>query len=36
MRDNCEFRQLINEYEYIWIHVEHREGDNKKQELVIK
>lgn len=36
IRDNCEFRQLINEYDYSWIHVEYREGDNKKQELVIK
>lgn len=36
IRDNCEFRQLINEYNYQWVHVEYREGDNKKQELVIK
>ena len=36
MRDNCEFRQLIIEYDYSWIHVEYREGDNKKQELVVK
>lgn len=36
IRDNCEYRQLINEYDYTWIHVEYREGDNKKQELVIK
>lgn len=36
IRDNCEFRQLIDEYDYSWIHVEYREGDNKKQELVIK
>ena len=36
IRDNCEFRQLIIEYDYSWIHVEYREGDNKKQELVIK
>lgn len=35
IRDNCEFRQLINEYNYSWIHVEYREGDNKKQELKI-
>ena len=36
IRDNCEFRQLINEYDYSWVHVEYREGDNKKQELIIK
>ena len=36
IRDNCEFRQLINEYDYSWIHVEYREGYNKKQQLVIK
>ena len=36
IRDNCEYRQLINEYNYQWVHVEYREGDNKKQELVIK
>lgn len=36
IRDNYEFRQLINEYNYQWIHVEYREGDNKKQELIIK
>ena len=35
IRDNCEFRQLINEYDYSWIHVEYRKGDNKKQELTI-
>lgn len=36
IRDNCEYRQLINEYNYTWVHVEYREGDNKKQELIIK
>ena len=36
IRDNCEYRQLINEYNYTWVHVEYREGDNKKQQLVIK
>ena len=35
IRDNCEFRQLINEYDYSWIHVEYRVGDNKRQELTI-
>ena len=36
IRDNYEFRQLINEYNYQWVHVEYREGDNKKQELIIR
>lgn len=36
IRDNCEYRQLINEYDYTWIHVEYRENDNKKQQLTIK
>lgn len=36
IRDNLVYRQLINEYDYSWIHVEYREGDNKKQQLVIK
>ena len=35
IRDNFEYRQLINEYDYSWVHVEYREGDNKKQELKI-
>ena len=35
IRDNLVYRQLINEYNYSWIHVEYREGDNKKQELTI-
>lgn len=35
IRDNFEFRQLINEYDYSWVHVEYREGDNKKQLLKI-
>lgn len=36
IRENCEFRQLINEYDYSWIHIEYRTGDNKKQVLNIK
>jgi hypothetical protein len=35
IKENCEFRQLINEYDYSWIHVEYRSGDNKKQTLTI-
>ena len=36
IEENCEYRQLINEKDYSWIHVEYREGDNKKQNLIIK
>ncbi len=36
IRNNCKFRQLINEYDYSWIHVEYREGNNKMQQLTIK
>ena len=36
IRDNFTFRQLINEYDYSWIHVSFNEKDNKKQILVIK
>ena len=35
IRDNFEFRQLIDEYNFQWVHVEYREGDNKKQLLKI-
>ena len=33
IKDNCEFRQLINEYDFDWIHVSYDEKDNKKQIL---
>jgi len=36
IKSNCEYRQLINEYDYSWVHVEYREGNNKKQNLIIK
>lgn len=36
IRDNYNFRQLINEYNYSWIHVSYNENDNKKQILEIK
>ena len=35
IKNNCEFRQLINEYDYSWVHVEYRLGYNKKQILEI-
>jgi len=31
IKDHFQFRQLINEFGFKWVHVEYREGDNKKQ-----
>jgi len=31
IKDHFPFRQLINEHNFEWVHVEYREGDNKKQ-----
>lgn len=31
IKEHFQFRQLINEYGFKWVHVEFREGDNKKQ-----
>ena len=31
IKDHFQFRQLINEFGFKWVHVEFREGDNKKQ-----
>jgi zinc D-Ala-D-Ala carboxypeptidase len=36
IRDNFTFRQLINEYDYSWVHVSFNKDDNKKQILAIK
>ncbi len=36
IRDNFTFRQLINEYNYSWVHVSYNIKDNKKQILTIK
>ena len=36
IRDNFTFRQLINEYDFSWVHVSYNEADNKKQILSIK
>jgi len=36
IRDNFMFRQLINEYDYSWVHVSYNKNDNKKQLLIIK
>ena len=36
IRDNFEYKQLINEYDFSWIHVSFDKKNNKKQILVIK
>ena len=36
IRENLTFRQVINEYDYKWVHVSFNESDNKKQVLAIK
>ena len=36
IKANCKYRQLIDEKNFTWIHVEYREGDNKMQVLAIK
>tara|TARA_R110000765_G_scaffold53454_9_gene107210 strand:+ start:1173 stop:1619 length:447 start_codon:yes stop_codon:yes gene_type:complete len=33
IRDNLDFRQLINEFDYSWVHVSFNKDDNKKQVL---
>lgn len=35
-KDNLDFDQLINEYDYSWVHISYRRHDNRKQILVIK
>lgn len=35
-KDNLEFDQLINEYDYSWIHISYKESGNKNQILIIK
>ena len=36
IRDNFQYKQLINEYDYSWVHVSFDVKNNKKQILVIK
>jgi len=31
IKEHFEFRQLIDEHNFAWVHIEYREGDNKKQ-----
>lgn len=33
--ENCDYDQLINEYDYRWVHVSYRVGRNRKQQLKI-
>ena len=35
IRDNFDFKQLINEYNYSWVHVSWQNGANRKQILKI-
>jgi hypothetical protein len=35
-KDNLEFDQLINEYEFSWVHISYVPDKNRKQILVIK
>lgn len=35
IRDNFEYKQLINEYDYSWVHVSWQRGANRKQILKI-
>ena len=32
---NCTYDQLINEYNYSWVHVSYRKNNNRKQQLKI-
>ncbi len=36
MKSNLIYDQLINEYDYTWIHVSFKKGNNRNQTLVIK
>lgn len=36
LAQNVEFDQLINEYQFTWVHISFSEGKNRKQKLVIK
>lgn len=36
IRDNCEFKELINEHDFKWVHVSYDEHNNEKQILKIK
>lgn len=33
---NLKFKQLINEYDYSWVHISYQENKNRQQVLIIK
>jgi hypothetical protein len=35
-KDNLEYDQLINEYNFSWVHISYNQGKNRKQIVVIK
>jgi hypothetical protein len=35
-KDNLEFDQLINEYDYSWVHISYSKDKNRKQVLTVK
>lgn len=35
LKNNVEFDQLINEYDFSWVHVSYKAGENRKQILVV-
>ena len=36
LKNNVEFDQLINEYDYSWVHVSYSKTKNRKQILIVK
>ena len=36
LKENVEFDQVINEYDYSWVHISYRKNNNRKQVLIIK
>lgn len=35
-KDNLEYDQLINEYNFSWVHISYNQGKNRKQIVVVK
>ena len=36
LKENVEFDQVINEYDYSWVHISYRKNNNRNQVLIIK
>ena len=36
LKENIEFDQVINEYDYSWVHISYRKNNNRNQVLIIK